>query len=107
MNAPVRRLGRGLESLIAGGGQGVGSGLERPTTNPAEPSPVVSNQVLENPQKENSRLDFTDNVLQELPIDQVVPNPHQPRKVIDPAAIQELADYCNRLWLDQRIMGLN
>ena len=91
MNAPVRRLGRGLESLIAGGGQGVGSVLEIPTTHPTEPPPVVSDQVLENSPKENSHTDFKDNVLQELPIDQVVPNPHQPRKVIDPTAIQELA----------------
>ena len=90
MNAPVRRLGRGLESLIAGGGQGGTPEVEIPAKIP-EPSPVVSHQVEENTLKENSRSDFTENVLQELAIDQVVPNPHQPRKVIDPAAVQELA----------------
>ena len=31
------------------------------------------------------------NKLQELPIGQVVPNPHQPRGVIDPQAVTELA----------------
>ena len=37
------------------------------------------------------KVEQASNQLQELAIDQVVPNPHQPRKVIDPEAIRDLA----------------
>ena len=51
--------------------------------------------------------------LQELPIKQVLPNPHQPRKVIDPEAVSELAssiqsEGCfNQLWLEQPKTDMN
>jgi len=89
MNAPTRRLGRGLESLIAGGGQvdPVEVDLEGSSSSPVKLEPEAQDHT----DSSSSVLDSSENVLQNLPIDQVVTNPHQPRKVIDPAAIQELA----------------
>lgn len=73
-NKPKSRLGRGLSSLISlnadvpsDAGTAV---MEAPPTSAVEPIGV--NPV-------------------EIPVDQIVPNPHQPRKTINPVAIAELA----------------
>jgi len=90
MSKPVSRLGRGLGSLISGG------------TAPASdsPSPVVS----ESPAIESAKLipnnpisnssdgsAGQDAELLEIGTHQIVPNPYQPRKTIDPESIKELA----------------
>ncbi len=91
MNAPARRLGRGLGSLIAGGG------AVHP--HPSVPQPPVLAVEQAEPEEEpivennpsNQISSGTSSQLQELPLNRVVPNPHQPRKVIDPQAVGELA----------------
>ena len=90
MSKPVSRLGRGLGSLISGG------------TAPASdaPSPVVS----ESPAIESAKLIPSNPIsnssdgsagqdaeLLEIGTHQIVPNPYQPRKTIDPESIKELA----------------
>ena len=90
MNMPTRKLGRGLGSLIAGGGQ---------SSSVTVPSPAVAEEtMIPNPMPlddslEKDRVPSTTphNQLEEISIEQVVANPHQPRKVIDPEAVRELA----------------
>lgn len=92
MNSPNRRLGRGLGSLIAGGGQGASVFEEKPLPEVIEGTDVQeSDLVFGNGESEIPNFSNESNKLQELPIGQVVPNPHQPRKVIDPQAVTELA----------------
>jgi len=91
MNTPTRRLGRGLGSLIAGGGVGVAHSQEPvlPVSKPVPEKVLVTEEVTIAPPE--PKVEQVSNQLQELAIDQVVPNPHQPRKVIDPEAIRDLA----------------
>ena len=91
MNTPTRRLGRGLGSLIAGGGVGVAHSQEPvlPVSKPVPEKVLVTEEVTITPPE--PKVEQVSNQLQELAIDQVVPNPHQPRKVIDPEAIRDLA----------------
>ena len=94
MNTPTRRLGRGLGSLIAGGGQG-GTILTETSESPEDHvpnSPSHESKAVENNESELVTANSLSNQLQELAIEQVVPNPHQPRKVIDPEAVRELAN---------------
>lgn len=94
MNSTNRRLGRGLGSLIAGGGQVSTFFDEQPI-----PSEDSKDHSL-NPENKTRERDTvipdqgqeSDNRLLELKLEKVVPNPHQPRKVIDPEAIRELAN---------------
>ena len=94
MNVPTRRLGRGLGSLIAGGGP-VSVAVEEPVslTNQAVEPPSIPPVIEKKGREENehSLASSSSTQLQELMIEQVVPNPHQPRKIIDPQAISELA----------------
>ena len=91
MNTPTRRLGRGLGSLIAGGGQTVAPSY---AIEPEE-KPVLDRahlaEIREEPEVPMSAQTQDSNQLQELLIEQVFPNPNQPRKVMDPEAIKELA----------------
>ena len=91
MNTPTRRLGRGLGSLIAGGGVGAAISQEPvlPVSKPVPEKVLVTEEVTIAPPE--PKVEQVSNQLQELAIDQVVPNPHQPRKVIDPEAIRDLA----------------
>ena len=91
MNTPTRRLGRGLGSLIEGGGVGNAHSHESvlPIYKPVSEKVLVTEEVTISPPK--PKVEQASNQLQELAIDQVVPNPHQPRKVIDPEAIRDLA----------------
>jgi ParB family chromosome partitioning protein len=91
MNTPTRRLGRGLGSLIAGGGQSVSSVYETETIEEPVFHPTPSPAVPENTEKGDPENTSSSNHLQELLVEQVVPNPNQPRKVMDPEAIKELA----------------
>ena len=93
MNTPTRRLGRGLESLIAGGGQATFPVHE----STHESAPIIEESATSLHGNEPQDLEIkqisatSSDQLQELPIEQVFPNPHQPRKVIDPEAVRELA----------------
>ena len=91
MNTPTRRLGRGLGSLIAGGGVGTAHSQEPvlPISKPVSEKVLGTEEVTISPPE--PKVEQASNQLQELAIDQVVPNPHQPRKVIDPEAIRDLA----------------
>lgn len=71
------RLGRGLGNLIASGSENVPSSSD-PRTKILPSNPIKS----QHSQGES---------LIEIPLGDIVPNPHQPRKVIDPEAVQELA----------------
>jgi ParB family chromosome partitioning protein len=85
------RLGRGLGSLIAGG---TSAKPENPTSPPlltpvSSPSVSVGSiPVLE--KKELIKGNGAEHLFT-VPIDSLVPNPYQPRKVIEPEAIRELA----------------
>ena len=92
MNAATRRLGRGLGNLIAGGGQASVDQDETPIPHEVENEETVQHSSDSGEdQFEESRLINGHDQLQELALEQVVPNPHQPRKVIDPQAVTELA----------------
>jgi ParB family chromosome partitioning protein len=65
--AAGRGLGRGFDSLI-------------PTT--------VLDEALDPTQAEDKRI----SELRNVPVAQVVPNPHQPRRLFEPEALQELAN---------------
>ena len=95
MTKTSSRLGRGLGSLISAGTKSV---QESPVAVPQQPP--VSTQLSspsEEVSKRNSAQDNTlDNTsdnsqLLEIGTNQIVPNPYQPRKTIDPDSIKELA----------------
>jgi len=84
------RLGRGLGSLIAGGATPVDKSSQ---DNQSIEEPGVSNLDANIENKNIQYVDSqTENTLIEVPLDQIVPNPYQPRKVIEPDAIRELAE---------------
>lgn len=88
------RLGRGLGSLIAGGmaskeptapdnsAATLSGGLAVSTESILKPSNLEDASI--EPEKGGENL-------YEIPIDSLVPNPYQPRKVIEPEAVRELA----------------
>lgn len=72
----ANRLGRGLSSLV---GQGVSAGGTR------EPSAAATNVSRETSQDDADRI-------HQIPVLNIIPNPYQPRREFDEAALQELAD---------------
>lgn len=87
MSLSTKRLGRGLGSLIAAGGD-------------AQKTPTVPREVdsgnsfvtsVEQPNFQKTEISKTSLQIQEISLEDVIPNPHQPRKVIDPQAVGELA----------------
>mgnify|MGYP000010118083 CR=1 FL=1 len=90
MSKPASRLGRGLGSLISGGTSSANepSTLVASTplpTESAKPDPIQSSSVS------SDRSSDKDTELLEIGTHQIVPNPYQPRKTIDPESIKELA----------------
>ena len=91
MAKPASRLGRGLGSLIAGGASpkvetpisGQTSLQKKSTDNPENISLIPPKRLLNEEADEENLL--------HVPVDSLVPNPYQPRKVIEPDAIRELA----------------
>ena len=105
MNKTTSRLGRGLGSLIAGGTSTNPESkeavqLEATTPLSSSPSPIAKNPPLSVP----VQAELNGKELLEIPTDTVVPNPYQPRKVIDPEAIRELAESINAEGLLQPIV---
>jgi len=79
-----------LGSLIAGGATPVDKSSQ---DNQSIEEPGVSNLDANIENKNIQNVDSqTENTLIEVPLDQIVPNPYQPRKVIEPDAIRELAE---------------
>lgn len=98
MAKTTSRLGRGLGSLIAGGSANPASVADS-QGNALPSSPVAENQKASGRIKPEAvpesslKNDFKSagQSLIEVSLGDIVPNPHQPRKLIDPEAIQELA----------------
>ncbi|HAE10968.1 MAG TPA: hypothetical protein DCG39_04910, partial [Opitutae bacterium] len=91
MAKTASRLGRGLGSLIAGGAGGPGaSDAPSPDSDRIKPSPV-SRESNGNGRPAPQAEDRAEKLV-EIALGDLVPNPHQPRKTVDPEAIRELAD---------------
>ena len=98
MAKTTSRLGRGLGSLIAGGSVTPPSPEDSRTK--VLPSSPPKNRNSSGKSKQDavsarnspkSNSEMRGESLIEIALGNIVPNPHQPRKVIDPEAIQELA----------------
>ena len=86
------RLGRGLGSLIAGGTAAKAEDVS--SSNPTlSPISIKKESIKNSPDIVDRDLtnDSDEENLFSIPIESIVPNPYQPRKVIDPDAIRELA----------------
>ena len=91
MSKQESRLGRGLDSLISGGIRSVQETPETVQTIPQiskQESPSVKDKEKQVITKSNRS---TDPQLLEIGVNQIVPNPYQPRKTIDPESLKELA----------------
>ena len=90
MAKPPSRLGRGLGSLISGGTSPVNK-----TSTPVESAPLptepANTELVNHNTVPSGRSSGQDAELLEIGTDQIVPNPYQPRKTIDPESIKELA----------------
>ena len=92
MSKTSSRLGRGLGSLIAGGTESKPVSPSVPLSNLDNQQPVSSSiPAITSNKTENIEIGNQTESLIEIPIDSLVPNPYQPRKVIEPEAISELA----------------
>ena len=91
MSKTTSRLGRGLGSLISGGAQT----FQEPKVEVQKQTPVPTNSVSlaeKEAQSSTDQKSSADNSqLLEIGTKQIVPNPYQPRKTIDPESIKELA----------------
>ena len=91
MSKTTSRLGRGLGSLISGGAQT----FQEPKVEVQKQTPVPTNSVSlaeKEAQSSTVQKSSADNSqLLEIGTKQIVPNPYQPRKTIDPESIKELA----------------
>ncbi|MCC5835514.1 MAG: ParB/RepB/Spo0J family partition protein [Opitutales bacterium] len=117
MAATKSRLGRGLDSLISGGGRSGDNAAEKPKS----PSPAASRKSAarkkSTPSKKTAAKKSAKTApaakatatpapaaqvppaepepktgLKEIPIRQIVPNPHQPRREFEETALKELAE---------------
>ena len=79
------RLGRGLGGLISGGG----SSADRPNTK--EAVPAANSKPKKAKLKSKTTTAVSTSGLSEIALEHIVPNPHQPRKTIDPETVSELA----------------
>jgi ParB family chromosome partitioning protein len=83
---PKKSLGRGLGNLIGGGVAKPAQPVPAPTPAPAASAPAAA-PAAPAPAAAPNALAVT-----ELPVASIVPNPHQPRKEFDEAAVKELAE---------------
>jgi ParB family chromosome partitioning protein len=87
MTKTTSRLGRGLGSLISGGTENPQEVQPKPVLPSSQKSEVgAPGRTITKAPEENIGSE-----LQEISTEQIVPNPYQPRKTIDPASIKELA----------------
>ncbi len=84
------RLGRGLGALIASGA-GAAKKNETPVAAPAKPAAPTAPAASPVAPAAPTALPKPDGYA-EIPVASIEPNPHQPRKSIEPAALAELAE---------------
>ena len=90
MAKPPSRLGRGLGSLISGGTAPVNKS-STPVDSIPLPTETANTELVNHSTVPSGRSSGQDAELLEIGTDQIVPNPYQPRKTIDPESIKELA----------------
>ena len=90
MAKPPSRLGRGLGSLISGGTAPVNKPSTTVDSVPL-PTETANTELVNHSTVPSGRISGQDAELLEIGTDQIVPNPYQPRKTIDPESIKELA----------------
>ncbi len=95
MAKSTSRLGRGLGSLIAGGAGAqavaVDSVAELPIRSTHNDVPEEVTTIVDGPFSDTVVASNSAEKILELPLDDLVPNPHQPRKTLDPVKVSELA----------------
>jgi ParB family chromosome partitioning protein len=77
MSKSAPRLGKGLDALIG-----------KPRTPPKTATPFREHRHQQAAEPGDPNL----SVVRSLPVDQVIPNPHQPRLALDPQALADLAN---------------
>lgn len=99
MSTPKSRLGRGLGALIASGTTPAAKKPESPAASPTPAPAAGANAPAAATAKPGTpapaapaAADAKPAGFAEIAVAAVEPNPHQPRKSIEPAALQELAD---------------
>ncbi|MBT3570632.1 MAG: ParB/RepB/Spo0J family partition protein [Opitutae bacterium] len=95
MAKSTSRLGRGLGSLIAGGAGAPAVAIDPLVEMPGHSTlNEVSEEVttiVDGPFSDTVVAGNSAEKILEVPLDDLVPNPHQPRKTLDPAKVSELA----------------
>lgn len=100
MAKPKTRLGRGLDSLIAGGGNSKPAPKKASAKTPsakkakttATKKPVPKKAAKASPKRPKATAPKESPSLREVAINNIVPNPHQPRKVFTEESLKELAE---------------
>ena len=90
MSKPASRLGRGLGSLISGGTSSANESSALVASAPLPAESAKTDLIKPSSVSSDSSSD-KDTELLEIGTHQIVPNPYQPRKTIDPESIKELA----------------
>ncbi|MGB0355754.1 MAG: ParB/RepB/Spo0J family partition protein [Opitutales bacterium] len=90
MSKPASRLGRGLGSLISGGTSSANESSALVASAPL-PAESAKTDLIKPSSVSSDRSSDKDTELLEIGTHQIVPNPYQPRKTIDPESIKELA----------------
>jgi len=95
MAKSTSRLGRGLVSLIAGGAGAQVVAMdpvaEMPGHSALKDVPEEVTTIVEGPFSDTLVANNSAEKILEVPLDHLVPNPHQPRKTLDSAKVSELA----------------
>lgn len=90
MSKPASRLGRGLGSLISGGTSSANESSALVASAPLA-AESAKTDLIKSSSVSSDRSSGKDTELLEIGTHQIVPNPYQPRKTIDPESIKELA----------------
>ena len=90
MSKSASRLGRGLGSLISGGTSSANESSALVASAPL-PAESAKTDLIKSSSVSSDRSSDKDTELLEIGTHQIVPNPYQPRKTIDPESIKELA----------------
>lgn len=90
MSKPASRLGRGLGSLISGGTSSANESSALVASAPLA-AESAKTDLIKSSSVSSDRSSDKDTELLEIGTHQIVPNPYQPRKTIDPESIKELA----------------
>ena len=95
MAKSTSRLGRGLGSLIAAGAGAPAVVVDPVVEMPEHPTLNDTTEevatIVDGPFSDSVVANNSAEKILEIPLDDLVPNPHQPRKTLDPAKVSELA----------------